>query len=508
MLTQNKIKILVVDDDDDDYFIICDYLNEIDKNKFIIDWCKNYESAVERFKLNAYDIYFVDYRLGNKTGLELLKEAVRLHCADPIILLTGNGNRTIDIAAMQNGATDYLIKAELNAEKLERCIRYSLDRSAYLKTIRESEKRLKTFFRSGPDAIIIINEHQQILEWNPKAEAIFGYTAAEVTGKILSDIIIPDQYREVYKNEMSHFLRTGDGPIPDTPKEITALHKKGHEFYASISVSSVKMQDEWLFIAFLSDITERKKTEEALIHKEAELLQARLLEEKKNEFLSIASHELKTPLTTLKAYANLASIVSKETGSKTVQEYLLKVDQFSSKLDFLINELLDVSRIQAGKLTIACTKVDTHLFLPEVLNGMQQITQTHKIILEENGPAKVRVDALRLEQVITNIISNAAKYSPGKEKIIVNSIKRNNEIIISCKDFGIGIPDEKIGKIFECFYRVHEEPNRFSGLGIGLFVSSEIIKQHGGKIWATSNEDQGSTFYFTLPTLDEIEVQS
>jgi PAS domain S-box-containing protein len=506
MLTRNKIKILVVDDDEDDYFIISGYLNEIDPDKFIIDWCKDYQSAVEKFKLKAYNIYFVDYRLGNETGLELLKEAVRLHCDDPFILLTGKGNKSIDIEAMQNGATDYLIKSELNAEKLERCIRYSLDRSAYLKTIKESENRLKTLFRSGPDAIIVINEYQQILEWNPKAEIIFGYTAAEVTGKILPDTIIPYQYREDYTKGISRFLKAREDPILNTTMEIIALHKKGHEFYVSINVSGVKMQDEWLFIAFLSDITERKKTEEALIHKEAELLQARLMEERKNEFLSIASHELKTPLTTLKAYANLAFALGKENSSEIVRQYLLKVDQFSSKLNFLINELLDVSRIHAGKLTLTRADVDINLFLPEVLNAMQQITQTHKIILEENEQAKVRMDTLRLEQVITNIITNAAKYSPGEEKIIVKSIKRNNEIIISFRDFGIGIPNEKLDKIFDRFFRVHEESNKFSGLGIGLFVSSEIIKQHGGKIWATSNGEQGSTFYFSLPMADETEV--
>lgn len=503
MLTSNKIKILVVDDDEDDYFIISDYLNEIDENKFIIDWCNNYQSAVEKFKLKAYNIYFVDYRLGNETGLDLLKRAISLQCDDPIILLTGKGNKVIDIEAMKSGATDYLIKSELNAEKLERCIRYSLDRAAYLKTIKESEKRLKTFFRSGPDAIVVINEREEILEWNPKAETIFGYTAEEVTGKILSETIIPLQYREAHRKGMHRFLENGDGPILNKTIELTALHKKGHEFYINISVSSVKMHDEWIFIAFLSDITERKKTEEALIHKEAELLQVRLLEEKKNEFLSIASHELKTPLTTLKAYASMALMLSKDKCSETVGQYLLKIDQFSSKLNFLINELLDVSRIHAGKLTLNHAEVDTDKYLPDVLSSMQQITQTHKIILEENEFAIVRMDPLRVEQVITNIINNAAKYSPGKDKIIVNSIKRNNEVIVSFRDFGIGIPEEKLDKIFDRFYRVDEESNKFSGLGIGLFVSSEIIKQHGGKIWATANADEGSTFYFTLPAVDE-----
>jgi len=501
MLTSNRIKVLVVDDDEDDYFIISDYIREIDENKFVIDWCNQFQSAVEKFKAKAYDIYFVDYRLGNETGLELLKEAISLQCEDPIILLTGKGNKVIDIEAMKSGATDYLIKSELNAEKLERCIRYSLDRAAYLKTIRESEKRLKTFFLSGPNAIIIINEDEEILEWNPQAEVIFGFSEAEAQGKKLSETIIPHQYRDAHKRGMFHFLETGVGPFLNKTIEVTALHKCGHEFYVNLSISNVKIQGDWLFIAFLSDISERKKTEEALIHKEAELLQARLLEEKKNEFLSIASHELKTPLTTLKAYASMALAISKDKCQDTVGNYLFKIDQYCNKLTFLINELLDVSRIHAGKLILNHTEVSTDLFLPDVLNSMQQITGMHRIILEQNHPAKVHMDPLRLEQVITNIISNAAKYSPGGEKIIVNSIKNYDEIIISFRDFGIGIPQEKLYKIFDRFYRVDEESNKFSGLGIGLFVSSEIVKQHGGKIWATANEDGGSTFYFTLPIL-------
>jgi signal transduction histidine kinase len=138
-------------------------------------------------------------------------------------------------------------------------------------------------------------------------------------------------------------------------------------------------------------------------------------------------------------------------------------------------------------------------FIPEVLNSMQQITADHKIILEKNEAARVKIDALRLEQVITNIISNAAKYSPGKDEIAVNSVQKDGSIIVSFKDYGIGIPKEKLSKIFDRFYRVDEVSKDFSGLGIGLFVSSEIIKQHGGKIWAESNEGEGSTFYFSLP---------
>ena len=364
------------------------------------------------------------------------------------------------------------------------------------KKLEASEKRLITFFKSGPDAVIVINQKQQILEWNPKAEIIFGYKAKEVVGKTLSETIIPHQYREAHNHGMTHFLKTGEGPVLNKTIEITALHKKGHEFYISLSISNVKLEGEWIFIAFLSDITERKKTEEALIYKEAELLQAKLMEERKNEFISIASHELKTPLTTIKAYAQLALTLSKEDG---IIEYLKKIDQYTGKLTTLLNELLDVSKLNDGKLKLNQQEVELSTFLTEVLNSMQQITPNHKIIFERNDISTVAIDSLRLEQVITNIICNAAKYSPGKDKILVNSVKEEDKVIISITDFGIGIPKNNFNKVFDRFYRVDEVAKEFSGLGIGLFISSEIIKQHGGKIWVESKETEGSTFYFSLP---------
>ena len=369
------------------------------------------------------------------------------------------------------------------------------------KKIEESEKRLKTFFNSGPDAVIVINEQQLILEWNPKAEIIFGYSADEVIGKPLSETIIPHQYREAHIKGMAHFLKTGEGPVLNKTLELTALHKKGHEFYINLSVSNVKLGNEWVFIAFLSDITERKKTEESLIRKEAELLKVKLLEERKDEFISIASHELKTPLTTIKAYTQLAISLS-EGCSPVIVQYLQKVDQYAGKVNYLINELLDVSRIQAGKLSLTETDVQVESFIPEVLNSIQHITQTHTIILNSIEAAQVKIDTIRLEQVITNLISNAAKYSPGQEKIMVNCNKINGTIVISFTDFGIGIPKEKLNKIFERFYRVDEVSKEFSGLGIGLYVSAEIIKQHGGKIWAESVEGEGSTFFISLPVID------
>ncbi len=367
------------------------------------------------------------------------------------------------------------------------------------KKIEENEKRIKAFFKSGPDAIVVINEQQEILEWNPKAEVIFGYRAEEVIGKLLSDTIIPHQYREAHKKGMQHFLKTGEGPVLNKTIEITALNKAGREFYINLSISNVKLEGKWLFIAFLSDITERKKTEETLIRKEAELLRIKMAEERKDEFISIASHELKTPLTTIKAYAQLAiSVMEPDTATTG---YIKKIDEYTGKLNTLLNELLDVSKIHAGKLKLSPAEIDFKDFFKDVLTTMQQITPTHKLILDKNDNAIVKIDTLRLEQVVTNLISNAAKYSPGKEKIIINSMKKDDTLVVSFTDYGIGIPQENITKVFDRFYRVDEVSKEFSGLGIGLFISAEIIKQHGGTIWAESKEGEGSTFYFSLPLI-------
>ena len=365
------------------------------------------------------------------------------------------------------------------------------------KKVRESERRLQAFLNRGPDAIIIINENQEILEWNSKAEEIFGFSFEDIQGKTLAQTIIPAQYREAHLNGMHHFLRSAEGPILNKTVEITALHKNGKEFYINLSISNVRMDDGWLFIAFLSDISKRKETEEMLIKKEVELIQSKLLQEKKDHFISIASHELKTPITTIKAYTQLTLELCNDE-QKVVKNNLTKIDQFTNKLTFLLNELLDVSKISLGILNLSKTNIDFHKFLQDTLHVLQQIT-THEIVIEQNDEVFLNADIIRLEQVIANLVSNSAKYSPGKNHVIVRSEKRENQVICSFTDFGIGINPLNIEKVFDRFYRVDESSIKFSGFGIGLFVSRQIINQHGGKIWVESEEDKGSTFYFSLP---------
>ncbi|HKB42929.1 MAG TPA: response regulator, partial [Chitinophagaceae bacterium] len=179
MLNNAKIKIAIIDDDEDDYFLIKDYIRRIEGNNFIIDWCDDYDEAIEKIKAKAYDLYFVDYRLGYRTGLELLQETSKIGCDEPIVLLTGKGSKSIDIQAMENGATDYLVKSDLNTEKLERCIRYSLDRAASLKELKTRENKYRNLFESSKDAVFIADRELSFKEMNNASSQLFGLNSVK-----------------------------------------------------------------------------------------------------------------------------------------------------------------------------------------------------------------------------------------------------------------------------------------------------------------------------------------
>ena len=163
---EHSIRILIVDDDEDDFLIISDYIRNINPTRFVLHWCYNYLEALTHMKNHNYDLYFVDYRLGAKTGLELLKEAISAHCEEPIVLLTGKGNFKVDMEAMQAGAVDYLIKTELTSEKLERCIRYSLERAATMKALKANERKYRNIFERSKDAVFITNESCHFIDMN------------------------------------------------------------------------------------------------------------------------------------------------------------------------------------------------------------------------------------------------------------------------------------------------------------------------------------------------------
>jgi signal transduction histidine kinase len=247
----------------------------------------------------------------------------------------------------------------------------------------------------------------------------------------------------------------------------------------------------------------REAQEEIAERKQAEA-KLRQLEQRKDEFISMASHELKTPVTSLKGFTHILQRRLAKQGDEQVLHFIARMDAQLDKLTKLISDLLDVSRMQTGKLTFQEEPFDLTLLVQESVENLQAGTQTHQLLFERTGSALVYGDKDRLGQVLINLFTNAIKYSPAADKVLVRVSTDQDTATVSVQDFGIGIAESHHEYIFERFYQVSDPMEKtYPGLGIGLFISNEIVIRHHGRLWVESIKGQGSTFSFTLPLFRE-----
>ena len=231
-----------------------------------------------------------------------------------------------------------------------------------------------------------------------------------------------------------------------------------------------------------------------------DITEQKYLQQQKDDFIGIASHELKTPVTSMKAYTQVLERMLQKKGDAKEASMIGKMDGQLNRLTSLIADLLDVTKINSGKLQFNNQEFDFSANLDELIEDLQRTTAKHTIVKNFVPTGIVYGDKERIGQVITNLITNAIKYSPQSDKIIVHTTIGNNEVILCVQDFGIGIAEKNLDKVFEQFYRVSGEmQHTFPGLGLGLYISAEIIKRERGRIWVTSKEGKGSTFCFALP---------
>jgi signal transduction histidine kinase len=237
------------------------------------------------------------------------------------------------------------------------------------------------------------------------------------------------------------------------------------------------------FIGTALDITERKSDEI-----------------RKNDFIAMVSHELKTPLTSLKAYVQLLQSRSNNYEDKFSADAFSKMNNQVVKMSTLINGFLNVSRLESGKITLEKSSFDISVLIQEIVYETSLLSPTHIIEIGDCKPLVVLADREKIGSVVSNLLTNGVKYSERGKKVIVNCREVNGEAVVSVTDEGIGIGEEEIERLFDRFYRVENLSNRhISGFGIGLYLSAEIIKIHKGRIWVESKEGVGSVFSFSLP---------
>lgn len=244
-----------------------------------------------------------------------------------------------------------------------------------------------------------------------------------------------------------------------------------------------KNHNEPMILLAIEDITEKKQ-----------------IERQKDDFISIASHELKTPVTSMKMYAQILQKHPLLTNDKKAADMLTKMDLQMNRLTELVASFMNVYKLGTGTLRLHKQHFELSELITEVVANFQYTVSSHTIEQYGDTKAVVFADNARMNQVLVNLISNAIKYSPNADKVIVKLSKHKENAMVSIQDFGMGIPRNEQSRIYERFFRAKgKKEGKIPGLGLGLFISNEVVKQHGGKLWVDSIEAKGSTFYFTLP---------
>jgi PAS domain S-box-containing protein len=350
---------------------------------------------------------------------------------------------------------------------------------------------LAAIVASSDDAIISKDLNGMITSWNGGAERIFGYTEAEITGRSITLLIPPSRMDE----EQQIIGRIKNGERTEHFETIR-LSKNGREIPISLTVSPIKDSKGNVIGAskVARDITEQLASK-AMLAKLFEEVKA--LSEKKDEFIALASHELKTPLTSIKGYLQ---ILGRNELEQTSRRFLDKSLNQVEKLHLLVEDMLSLSKIEAGKLEFSSDIFDIKALLLDIIETFGYSNTTHTIIheLHHGDPVIIEADKHRIEQVIINLMNNAIKYSPDADKVEVTLKFDPETVIIGIKDEGMGLTAAQQNEIFSRFYRA-EGTKGISGLGLGLYLTKQIIDRHHGGIQVQSEPGKGSVFSVSLP---------
>jgi PAS domain S-box-containing protein len=342
-----------------------------------------------------------------------------------------------------------------------------------------SEDKLKGVTDLAPAITYTLDKNGKFTYINPVAEKVTGISIKKLLGKSLSELICPDNRASTMQSIEK--MRT-NGEIVSLEADI--ITKGPDTFVAEIKEKTITANDGTIeSIGVIRDITERY-----------------YLEKQKDLWVGIATHELKTPLTSIKAFAQILEHKAASSKNGEYENYLKKIGSLTDKMATLINDLLDVTKINSGTLEMIVKEFDLSNLVKETVEDIRPTTHTHKITFELIDRIILTADRQRIAQVINNLLSNAVKYSPEGTEVVVRTKIDRNSAVLSVQDSGVGIAKDTINHIFELFYRGGSKlQHKSSGLGLGLFISQAIVSAHNGKIWVESKVGKGSTFYVQIP---------
>lgn len=353
----------------------------------------------------------------------------------------------------------------------------SQDKAA--RKISDHQKMFRTLIEKGTDGIMMVKLDGKIIYSSPSVERITGYRNEEFNGQDLWSFLIPESLTDVKEK----FYQIASHPGRSEHFLHQLKHKNGHVIWVESTVTNLINEPlvKSLIVNF-TDVTDRVVREKQM-----------------EDFVGIASHELKTPLTSLKAYTQVLEMRMRKENNTTSAVLVNKIDKQIDRVVAMIFDLLDVTKMQTGIMSLNLSLFNISDLVQEVSDGFQNGDHGHEIAVNAEPDVQLRGDKTRISQVLNNLISNAIKYSPEARAVDVSLHREGNFVKVCVKDYGIGIPENEVKNVFKRFYRVEEVRESFQGLGLGLYISHQIIERHGGQMGVISEVNQGSQFWFTLP---------
>ena len=355
-------------------------------------------------------------------------------------------------------------------------------------SLEDGEKLQSAIVEHMVDGHVLINEHGQVISFNKAAESIFGYSRDEVIDKNVA-ILMPEPHQSAHDGYITNYQHSGEAKIIGIGREVEGKHKDGHTFPLELGVSEITLDGKRIYSGILRDISERK-----------------YIDKMKTEFISTVSHELRTPLTSIRGSLGLLTGGAIGKLPAQVMEMLNIASNNTERLLLLINDILDIQKIESGQMAFKFQHVDAVALVQDAIRDNESYGRQHGVkfvIATPNAVARIFADKDRLMQVMANLLSNAAKYSPDGETVEVSIARHHGDTVrISVTDHGPGIPEDFQPKLFDKFTQHDSSDTRQKGgTGLGLSISKVIMEKHGGLIDFISREGIGSTFYIELPEM-------
>jgi signal transduction histidine kinase/DNA-binding response OmpR family regulator len=477
------------------------------------------------------DLILLDLRMPELSGFEIMQQIKPLIPEGsylPILVITADISPEAKQQALSMGAKDFLTKPLDFTETLlrirnlletrilharlenqnqvleEKVHERTLELAAAHKQLEGERTRLARILEQLPVGVLVAEAEttQQPMHWS-----FINRVGQDQLDMLLPPALSYDAPWAMDHNSLASILRRpsslahqpDDQPDDQADMPLRRILWNAHAGPGQEVVFRNRSGEECVFLATSTLLQEEGDTREAVAVLQ-DITARKQLEQQKDDFITLASHELRTPLTVLKGYTKLALKNANKSGDTRLARVLEIMDGRIDQLTQLATTLLDVSKMQSDTFSIGQSKFDLSWSTRDLISGLELTAPGFKISVDiPTSPVMVDGDRLRIEQVLTNLVSNAIKYSGRSRRAEIHVIPSGDEVITSVRDFGIGIPADKQARIFERFFQAGDISSHKSGMGLGLFISHKIVASHGGRMWFESTEHEGTTFYFSLP---------